>query len=210
MISKITWQRHFYTLQSNISLSQEKLATLHKFIDENLATGLICLSLSPWSTSPLYSEERQLSQLCVNFQGLNWISKRDRYPFLLISEPPRCTMKGMSLHQNWSLAHIHLVWISPGDEWKTAFQALLQFIWVVGNAWRITNSPATFHRFMNKFHAYDWYHNHHIFGQTYSCTPTIFPSTKPTFRKYSADSVLMEFLPMQTNVNSMSLLQYLG
>ena len=29
------------------SLSQEELATLHKFIDENLATGFICPSHSP-------------------------------------------------------------------------------------------------------------------------------------------------------------------
>src|SRR5882724_10483158 len=40
---------------------------------------------------------------------------------------------------------------------------------------------------------------------TSSSILTIFLSTNSTFRKYSADSTLMVFLPMQTNVNSTSL-----
>src|SRR5882724_5901479 len=40
---------------------------------------------------------------------------------------------------------------------------------------------------------------------TSSSIPTIFPSTNSTFRKYSADSALMDFLPVQTNVSSTSL-----
>src|SRR5882724_6313644 len=34
---------------------------------------------------------------------------------------------------------------------------------------------------------------------------TTFPSTKPTFGKYSTDSALMDFFPEQTNVSSTSL-----
>src|SRR5882724_3850194 len=40
---------------------------------------------------------------------------------------------------------------------------------------------------------------------TSSSILTIFPSTNSTFGKYSADSVLMDFFPMQTNASSMSL-----
>src|SRR5467141_1141678 len=40
---------------------------------------------------------------------------------------------------------------------------------------------------------------------TSSSTPTKFPSTKLMFRKYSDDSMLMDFLPMQTNASSTSL-----
>src|SRR5882724_6806643 len=40
---------------------------------------------------------------------------------------------------------------------------------------------------------------------TSSSIQTTFLSTKPMFRKYSADSTLMDFLPMQTNVSSMPL-----
>src|SRR5882724_6242602 len=40
---------------------------------------------------------------------------------------------------------------------------------------------------------------------TSSSIPTIFPSTNSTFGKYSTDSVLMDFLPVQTNLSSTSL-----
>src|SRR5882724_7953983 len=40
---------------------------------------------------------------------------------------------------------------------------------------------------------------------TSSSILTTFPSTNSTFGKYSADSVLTDFLPMQTNASSMSL-----
>src|SRR5882724_502208 len=40
---------------------------------------------------------------------------------------------------------------------------------------------------------------------TSSSIPTIFPSTNSTFGKYSADSALTDFFPVQTNASSMSL-----
>src|SRR5882724_1958746 len=40
---------------------------------------------------------------------------------------------------------------------------------------------------------------------TSSSILTIFPSTNSTFRKYSADSTLTDFLPVQTNASSTSL-----
>ena len=54
------------------SLSQEELAALHKFIDENLATGFIHPSRSPYGAPVLFIRKKDGSlRLCVNFQGLN-------------------------------------------------------------------------------------------------------------------------------------------
>ena len=50
------------------SLSQEELAALHKFIDENLATGFIQPSQSPHGALVLFIRKKNGSlQLCVNF-----------------------------------------------------------------------------------------------------------------------------------------------
>ena len=69
------------------SLSQEELAALHKFIDENLATGFIRPSRSPCGAPVLFIWKKDGSlQLCVEFRGLNRISKKDRYPLPLISD----------------------------------------------------------------------------------------------------------------------------
>jgi len=104
------------------SLSQEELAALHKFIDENLATGLICPSCSPHGAPVLFIQKKDGSlRLCVDFQGLNRISKKDRYPLPLISDLLDTPLKER-VYTKIDLQHTyHLVWISPGDEWKTAF-----------------------------------------------------------------------------------------
>ena len=60
------------------SLSQEELAALRKFIDENLATGFIRPSHSPCGAPVLFIRKKDGSlRLCVDFRGLNWISKKD-------------------------------------------------------------------------------------------------------------------------------------
>ena len=69
------------------SLSQEELVALRKFIDENLATGFIRPLHSPCGAPVLFIWKKDGSlRLCVNFQGLNWISKKDQYPLPLISD----------------------------------------------------------------------------------------------------------------------------
>src|SRR5882672_11062896 len=69
------------------SLSQEEPVALHKFIDENLATGFIHPSCSPNGAPVLFIQKKDGSlQLCINFQGLNRISKKDQYPLPLIAD----------------------------------------------------------------------------------------------------------------------------
>ena len=69
------------------SLSQEELAALRKFIDENLATGFIRPSCSPCGAPVLFIWKKDGSlRLCVDFRGLNQISKKDHYPLPLISD----------------------------------------------------------------------------------------------------------------------------
>jgi len=59
------------------SLSQEKLAALRKFIDENLATGFIRPSHSSHGAPVLFIQKKDGSlQLCVDFQVLNRISRK--------------------------------------------------------------------------------------------------------------------------------------
>jgi len=62
----------------NYSLSQEELVALCKFIDENLATGFICPSCSSHGAPVLFIHKKDGSlQLCIDFRGLNWISKKN-------------------------------------------------------------------------------------------------------------------------------------
>src|SRR6266481_117535 len=132
------------------SLSQEELVALHKFIDENLATGFICPSHSPCGAPVLFIQKKDDSlQLCVDFQGLNQISKKDCYPLLLISDLLDAPRKAQ-VYTKIDLWHTyHLVHIAAGDEWKTAFRTRYgSFEWLVMPE-GLTNAPAAFQTFMN-------------------------------------------------------------
>ena len=68
----------------------------------------------------------------------------------------------------------------------------------------LTNSPATFQRFINDTFTdmIDIIVIIYLDNILIHSDNIFFPSTKPMFGKYSTDSMLMDFLPMQTNVSS--------
>ena len=69
------------------SLSQTELVALREFIDEHLATGFIRPLRSPYGAPVLFAKKKDGSlRLCVDFRGLNRITKKDHYPLPLISD----------------------------------------------------------------------------------------------------------------------------
>jgi len=87
--------------------------------------------------------------LCVNYRGLNEISKKDRYPLPLISDLLDSPSKA-KIYSKIDLRHAyHLVHIAEGDEWKTAFHTWYgSFKWNV-MPFGLTNAPVAFQRFVN-------------------------------------------------------------
>ena len=132
------------------SLSQSELATLREFIDEHLRIGFIRPSKSPHGAPVLFIKKKDGSlRLCVDFRGLNKISKKDRYPLPMINDLLATAGKAR-IYTTIDLRHAyHLVRITEGDEWKTAFRTRYgSFEWLV-MPFGLTNAPAAFQRFMN-------------------------------------------------------------
>jgi len=132
------------------SLSPVELSALRTFIDENLNTGFICPTASSHAAPVLFVKKKDGSlRLCVDFRGLNKITKKDRYPLPLISDlldsPSRA-----KIYSKIDLRHAyHLVRIAPGDEWKTAFRTRYgSYEWLV-MPFGLTNAPAAFQRLVN-------------------------------------------------------------
>jgi hypothetical protein len=68
-------------------LSPAELTALREFLDEHLSLGFIKPSRSPHGAPVLFVKKKDGTlRLCVDFRGLNRISKKDRYPLPLISD----------------------------------------------------------------------------------------------------------------------------
>jgi hypothetical protein len=61
-------------------------------------------------------------QLCVDFHGLNQITKKNRYPLPLISEAIDRLSGARYFTKLDNREANHRLRIAPGDEWKTAFR----------------------------------------------------------------------------------------
>jgi hypothetical protein len=131
-------------------LSQSELVILREFIDEHVRIGFIRPTNSPHGAPVLFVRKKDGSlRLCVDFRGLNKISKKDRYPLPFISDLLSTAGKAR-LYTTIDLRHAyHLVRVAEGDEWKTAFRTRYgSFEWLV-MPFGLTNAPAAFQRFMN-------------------------------------------------------------
>ena len=82
--------------------------------------------------------------LCVDFHGLNCISKKNYYPLSLISDLLDSPRKAR-VYSKIDICHAyHLVRIANGDEWKTAFRTCYRlFEWFI-MPFGLTNAPAAF------------------------------------------------------------------
>ena len=83
---------------------------------------IICPSHSPDGALVLFVCKKDGSlRLCIDFHGLNKITKKDCYPLPHISNLPDSPRKAR-FYTKIGLCHVyHLVPIRKGNEWKTAF-----------------------------------------------------------------------------------------
>jgi len=90
---------------------------LKEFIDKNLTNGFIHSMSSPHGVLVLFIKKKDGSLwLCVDFCGLNKITKKDQYPLPLISDLLDSLCKA-HIYTKINLQHAyHLVYIVEGDK----------------------------------------------------------------------------------------------
>ena len=127
------------------SLSVSEQEALKEFIEENLNMGFIRPTSSLYSTPVLFVKKKDGSlYLCIDFHGLNHISKKDCYPLPLISNlldsPHKARVYSkIDIHYAY-----HLVHITDGNKWKTVFKTHYgSFEWYV-MPFSLTNAPIAF------------------------------------------------------------------
>jgi len=103
-----------------LSLVEQK--ELNFFLEENLHTGRIRLSKSSMAAPVFFIKKKDGSlQLVQDYQALNSMTVKNKYPFLLISKlvsQLRGARYFTKLDVHWGFNNIR---IKPRDEWKAAF-----------------------------------------------------------------------------------------
>lgn len=132
------------------NMSREELIVLRKTLTELLDKNFIRASNSPASAPVLFVKKPGGGlRFCVDYRGLNAITRKDRYPLPLISETLRSLSKAKWLTKLDVIAAFHKIRIKEGDEWKTAFRTRYGLFEYLVTPFGLTGAPATFQRYIN-------------------------------------------------------------
>jgi hypothetical protein len=105
------------------NLSVKELETLRSYLDENLARKWIRLSTSSAGAPVFFVPKKDGSlHLCIDYRGLNQVSRKNRYPLPLISKSID-RLAGAKFDTKLDIRDAyHCVQVTEGEEWKTAFR----------------------------------------------------------------------------------------
>ena len=131
-------------------LSTLKLQVLREYLHDNLAKGFIRHSTSSASTPILFVKKKDGSlQLCVDYRGLNLLTKKNWYPLPLIGEALDW-LSGAKIYTKLDIrAAYNQVRMKEGDEWKTTFWSWYRHYKYCVMPFRLANALATFQGFIN-------------------------------------------------------------
>jgi hypothetical protein len=132
------------------ALSPDETCALQDYITNALARGWIRPSSSPLGAPCFYVKKPNGGlRLCVDYRGLNAITRKNGYPLPLISDLLE-RLQSARIFSSLDLPDAyHLVRIRAGDEWKTAFRCKFGSFEYNVVSFGLTNAPATFQHFMN-------------------------------------------------------------
>jgi hypothetical protein len=131
-------------------LSEVELAALRDFLEEYTAKGFIRPSKSPAGAPILFVKKKDGSlRLCVDYRGLNKVTRKDRYPLPRIDDLLDRLRNAYIFTKLDLRSGYNLVRMREGDEWKTAFRTRYGSFEFLVLHFGLTNAPATFQHFMN-------------------------------------------------------------
>lgn len=132
------------------NMSHDELLVLRQELTSLLDKDFIQHSKSSAAAPVLFAKKPGGGlRFCVDYRGINAITKKDRYPLPLIKETLNALNAAKWLTKLDVSAAFHRIRMAKGEEWKTAFRTRYGlFEWKVC-PFGLTGSPATFQRYIN-------------------------------------------------------------
>ncbi|XP_075449336.1 uncharacterized protein LOC142490799 [Ascaphus truei] len=132
-------------------LSLPETKAMNTYIAENLERGFIRKSSSPVGAGFFFVKKKDGSlRPCIDYRGLNNITRKNRYPLPLIPELFD-RLQGATIFSKLDLRGAYnLVRIREGDEWKTAFNTHDGHYEYLVMPFGLCNAPAVFQDFVNE------------------------------------------------------------
>jgi hypothetical protein len=131
-------------------LAGPDLQALRDYLIENLVKGFVQHSKSLVGAPILFVKKKDGSlKLCVDYRGLNKITKKNRYPLPLILGLLDRLRTGKIFTKHDLCGAYNLLRIRPGDEWKTTFRTRYGHFEYTVMPFDLTNTPAVFQHLMN-------------------------------------------------------------
>ncbi|KAG5723345.1 hypothetical protein E4T56_gene334 [Termitomyces sp. T112] len=137
------------------NMSEIELQALKDYLDDMLGKGFIHLLISATGALVLFAKKKDGSlRLCIDYQELNKVTKKNQYPLPLIRDLVDCLYSAKIYTKIDLCSGYNNAWIAPGHEWKTAFCTCYGLFEYLVMLFGMTNSSTTFQYFMN-----DIFHN---------------------------------------------------
>jgi formylmethanofuran dehydrogenase subunit E len=127
------------------NMSQEELAAIKKYLEENLSKGFIQASTAPYASLVLFVRKPGGGiRFCVDYRRLNQLTRKDRYPLPLLDE----TLAQMSKAKRFTKLDIRQAFYrirmaTPEDEDLTTFRTRYGLYKYIVMPFGLTNAPAT-------------------------------------------------------------------
>lgn len=132
------------------NMSELELKALREYLEENLSKGFIRASKSSAASPVLFVKKPDGTlRFCVDYRGLNTITKKNRYPLPRIDETLSRLGKAKFFTRLDLRSAFNLIRIREGDEWKTAFRTRYGLFEYLVMSFGLTNAPATCQTLVN-------------------------------------------------------------